>query len=640
MVGKSPNLNPISESIELEVRTFKTLIPYDLDSGQPTESVGRRPEHSINLRKAIIDISSGDIRPNTATEGCATFLLFAPIIRTYWIPLGQMHRCFEVPELVGLVCSSPPEIQEWEDKYGVRKPGRRVVARTCTAFYGPAIDVLWRSASLMNLICCLPLDFVEIADASGLSSSIGLLRPIQASDWQRVLVYAPRIKSLSSNPDYFELSAGFSSISLCLPDSLLPNLQALDWWHGENDFHYIHSFLSPNLTSITIPSGTYSALSLLSTLALKCPNLKDVSLWDRYDGLGIGVGSTARITQIWTFVCGLKGLEAISSAPGLDLRGLEHLSRLPNLRKINLCTLPTTLPVPPTVDTPAFASGRWNSALKLWRRPNSFDGANILAPTFATADQIHEFYTALAKGLSHSSVTHLTLRNDDGDFDMSAYGQYLIRPHSIRILFCFENLKTVCILSPVGIDLDNDTVTELARSWHRIEYLELTSCYDSPGTPRLTAQSLQSFATYCPHLRNLTITLNGTIIPISHNDSNQRLPQNSLRHLDVAQSPIEGPISVARFLSGVFSHLEGLRTDREFEDNTDPGALAHHAQAIEWHRKWKEVEALFPHLVAIRAEERARVQQGAAVQFPPSSVHSARARFILLKCPPDSGSST
>ncbi|KAJ7465707.1 hypothetical protein FB451DRAFT_422955 [Mycena latifolia] len=543
-----------------------------------------------------------------------------------------MHRCLKVPELVGLVCSHlHPGRQEWEDKYGVRKPGRRdlaVVARTCTAFFGPAIDVLWRSASLMNLLCCLPPDLVEITDGSGLSTSIRLLRPIQASDWKRVLVYAPRIKSLSSNPDYFELSAGFSSISLCLPDSLLPNLRALDWWHGDNDFHYIHSFLSPDLTSITIPSGTYSALSLLSTLALKCPNLKDVSLWDRYDGLGIGVGSTARITQISTFVCGLKGLETISSAPGLDRRGLEHLSRLPNLRKINLRTLPTTLPVPPTADTPVFASLR---TLELgaeavtatqflrWCKNVALAKVDILAPTFATADQIHEFYTALAEGLSHSSVTHLTLRNDDDDFDMSAYGQYLIRPHSIRILFCFDNLKTVSILSPVGIDLDNDTVAELARSWHRIEYLELTSCYDSPGTPRLTLQSLQSFATYCPHLRNLTITLNGTIIPISHNDSNLRLPQNSLRHLHVAQSPIEGPISVARFLSGVFSHLEGLRTDREFEDNTDPGGLPHHAQAIEWHRKWKEVEALFPHLVAIRAEERARVQQGAAVQFPTNS---------------------
>ncbi|KAJ7436442.1 hypothetical protein FB451DRAFT_1193871 [Mycena latifolia] len=98
--------------------------------------------------------------------------------------------------------------------------------------------------------------------------------------------------------------------------------------------------------------------------------------------------------------------------------------------------------------------------------------------------------------------------------------------------------------------------------------------------------------------------------------------------------------TVARFLSGVFSHVETLLTNREYQDNEDPDESDAPAQAAEWHRGWKEVEALLPHLVAIRVEERARVQQGAAVPLTTSSVHSVRARFILLNGGPDAGSST
>ncbi|KAJ7465713.1 hypothetical protein FB451DRAFT_422984 [Mycena latifolia] len=68
-----------------------------------------------------------------------------------------MHQCLKVPELVGLVCSHLHS----GDQGWVRNPSRRdlaVVARTCTAFFGPAIDVLWRSAWLVNLLCCLPPD--------------------------------------------------------------------------------------------------------------------------------------------------------------------------------------------------------------------------------------------------------------------------------------------------------------------------------------------------------------------------------------------------------------------------------------------------------------------------------------------------
>lgn len=45
-----------------------------------------------------------------------------------------------------------------------------IVARTCVAFHSPALDYLWRSATLINLLRCLPSDLVvveELAVRSG-----------------------------------------------------------------------------------------------------------------------------------------------------------------------------------------------------------------------------------------------------------------------------------------------------------------------------------------------------------------------------------------------------------------------------------------------------------------------------------------
>ncbi|KAJ7465714.1 hypothetical protein FB451DRAFT_422986 [Mycena latifolia] len=175
------------------------------------------------------------------------------------------------------------------------------------------------------------------------------------------------------------------------------------------------------------------------------------------------------------------------------------------------------------------------------------------------------------------------------------------------------------ILSPVGIDLDNGMIAEMARTWNRIESLELVAYHSYGPPPRLTLESLESFAIYCRSLCKLAITFDGSALLASQDSTGHGLPQSSLRHLNVDRSPIKVPMAVARFITGIFSHVETLRTEREDQDNDNPEELDEHLQEIEWHRGWKEVEALLPHLAAIRAEERARVQQGAAVPLTTNS---------------------
>ena len=59
------------------------------------------------------------------------------------------------------------------------------------------------------------------------------------------------------------------------------------------------------------------------------------------------------------------------------------------------------------------------------------------------------------------------------------------------------------------------------------------------------------------------------------------------------------PISVTRFLSGVFPKLMEVETQREYHDNDDEDELLEHGDAIRLHNWWKEVQVLLPELSAI-----------------------------------------
>ncbi|KAJ6522220.1 hypothetical protein DFH09DRAFT_1372767 [Mycena vulgaris] len=331
------------------------------------------------------------------------------------------------------------------------------VARTCMAFYGPSIDFLWRFSTLASLLLCLPPDLVIVDTVTGKwgisKDRIRLVRPIRLSDWDRVLVYASRVRHLSSDPDYVELSATFPSIAFSLSDRMLPNLRGLDWRHEEGDFPYIQLFPDPRITSIYLPFYGYSALSLLSTLA---PNL-------------------------------------------------------PNLQKLTseLLLLPTSASVSPTTDAEPFPSLRTlclnadvETTVRFIRWCNHLSLVNFetLLARFGTADQTHALCTALAVGISHASVPKLRM---DSSFQLVPGADsplYLIRPASIRILFCFTNLTFVSILSPVGIDLDNVTVADMARARPQIESLCFAAYFPPIGSPRLSLEGLQSFADHCPQL--------------------------------------------------------------------------------------------------------------------------------------------
>ncbi|KAJ6452090.1 hypothetical protein C8R45DRAFT_1041338 [Mycena sanguinolenta] len=505
-----------------------------------------------------------------------------------------MHRCLGVQELLALIFSHlDPREHSGRRSFSWRQPTLQdlaVLARTCGTFREPALNRLWRSLALVNLLCCMPADFWAIDDVGEAAWKCNMLarRPTRAEDWIRVLAYAPRIRNLCCTSWDCDLSGIFPIISVCLPDQLLPNLQSLYWWPSDPSFHYIHLFLGPKITSLTFSGSSIPAISLLPTLALKCPTLKDVSI------------SSGEKHAVSVFLRSLKCIESVH-VDSVDHGALEHLSRLPTLTALPLNTLPISHSLSPRLDPQPFAvlrklhfgSSDIEAITRFLRlcKEVPLRSLSFYVQSYPTTAESHEFYRALSESVLPLSLTEIQFDVGIDSFDGNS-PNFRIHRESIRFLVGFTNLVTINISSPIGIDLDDITAADLARAWPHLEEMHISSSSQPRSLPNTTLGCLHSFATWCPRLANLTITFDGISAPPSLTQA-PGPSQYALKSIDVAYSRISTEITpVARFLSAIFPDLKRIATSRDGLNNEDPEELHLHDEAIAFHHLWKEVELL------------------------------------------------
>ncbi|KAJ6527062.1 hypothetical protein B0H19DRAFT_1243343 [Mycena capillaripes] len=515
-----------------------------------------------------------------------------------------MHHCLKIVEIVDMICfhldpPHPSQAKEFRDL--------AVVARTCTLFKNPALDHLWSSSTLGRLLIhCMPADLwvVDPPASPIFRKSVRLLRTIRAPDWDRLHLYAPRVKDLSSGLDALNLSSILPTLS-ALPESLFRNLRTLDWRHQDSDFLPIHHFLRPTLTKIRLAPTSISDWSILSTLLSKCPKLIDVAI------ASYGVKDPGVVSD---FVRGLQ-LPNTISVPSVDQDVLEHLSNIPTLKSLKFDTLPEdftlspvrgrqTFPVlrelilayPDITPTTQFLA--WCSAVPLHTFYVTF------YETVTTAE-LHSLFATISTSFSHSSLTELIVDNDCEQPDTTNPAIFLVTDHSMRPLFRFANLTVLSMASSLGFDLDDDAIFALAQAWPQIMTLRLRGRHPTHHLPRTTLACLTSLARHCPSLTLLTIAFDATIIvPTAEADPTPRPIQHRLKSLDVQNSPLQTPIVAARFLSRVFPNLNDIDTHCVFGDSDDEDELLENGDAIRLHKRWKEVLALLPEVSAIREEGR------------------------------------
>ncbi|KAJ7209205.1 hypothetical protein GGX14DRAFT_566392 [Mycena pura] len=433
------------------------------------------------------------------------------------------------------------------------------LARTCKSFQRPALEALWRlQTDLVPAVQLFPDDVWDVGSYVGKKSFLKFRRPLVPTDWERPLVYWKLIKAFR----IFEFDEWMISPDVCetlrnsCPTPLLfPNVREVSWFESASLLPLFSMLLSPRLKSVgLLPGGSSEFLSILSTLG-EYSDLTHVDLRGQWYGLPPDV-----LESISAFILKLRRLESLR-LPEANGAIIMHLARLPYLKSL---VVDAAVRFSPAIlrnssDT-RFPSLR---TLNLWAVSLDHSVAIVEAvaePALTSlnlvfnagtpdAQAITRLYTAITSNRDHSALRYLRL--EDGRTSIigaPSPDQCIVPTETLAILFAFTNLTTIILKPFHGLELDDETMLRIARTWRRVEELRLA------GPARVTLAGIHSLARHCPDLRVLETFLDASSVPVL----DEIHPQTRLTVLVPNDSPISSPAAVATFLSSVFPGLQDI----------------------------------------------------------------------------------
>ncbi|KAJ7891438.1 hypothetical protein B0H13DRAFT_1887211 [Mycena leptocephala] len=202
----------------------------------------------------------------------------------------------------------------------------------------------------------------------------------------------------------------------------------------------------------------------------------------------------------------------------------------------------------------------------------------IILPGVLNIPENRHLFTRFADNCPHSFLTTLTIKNPGVTIQYPPDPQkYRLDITTLRILFCFRNLTCVVIECPLGFELEDSAMLDMAQAWPHIESLQMRFHDATPAKPSATLGCLHYFAWHCRVLR--VMALDATVVPPTDGIS----MQNCLEQLHVFESPLSSVRDVACYLSGLFPKLRNV--GYKDEDGDDLGWL------IDEGDRWSEVEA-------------------------------------------------
>ncbi|KAJ7777403.1 hypothetical protein B0H16DRAFT_1505370 [Mycena metata] len=530
----------------------------------------------------------------------------------------EMHRSLRIPEIIGLIFSHLNPHVEGDAQ------ALATLARTRKAFHDIALDALWRyQSSIINLLRCMPSDLWEVQPPD-----ITATPPRYRQTWtpRRAIVRSDcesknfhRVRSLLSSGTHDLVEVYRSFQAFLQGDSLLPNLQKLQWYH-----HFapelMNIFLGSRINSIHLMG--YCGPGLLPTLASRySTQLDNVSIRaDVTNQEEVGEswvrGEELSLDRLSTFVCALTRVKSLH-VRSLNVAAFMHLGHLSTLEILH-ASLPTSLTFPDIASRRLFGYLReakifipqgaeigllpLTAFVRTWNTPalESFEATCMFRGSPAgTVKLVEDLYRALASHCSHNSLQILNFHISHSVEDAA---EFVLPGHSLRLLFLFTRLTVLSLRIDAGFALDDATVAELVHSWPSLEELQLVSDthHHPPGN---TLLGIRALAEHCPRLHTLEMTLDATTIPLPTKNPVSQAIHGCLSSLDVAFSSISNASSVAHFLSSIFTSLKEVKTALEINDEEDDGDDPSVRLQRGYHKLWKEVEALIPALVEIQEEE-------------------------------------
>ncbi|KAJ7184631.1 hypothetical protein C8R46DRAFT_983752 [Mycena filopes] len=499
-----------------------------------------------------------------------------------------MDRKLDIPEILDLIIDHIGPVDHFLRRRDVTR-NLAALARTCKAFQSPASDALWIfQYNLVPVLRSFPDDIWDRPSDEDPKNHTFLRfsRALEPVDWERPITVLRRIKTFRFiHPfDTERISLDVcETLRICCPTAtLFPNLREICWADERPSVAPVFSlFLAPRLYSIGLNPWlwkTPGSLSLLSSIGAKYPDLTELDLTGAY---------LTKLTRpvLRSVLVLLSGLHRLASLdlPNTNAAILEHIAHLPCLKSLTLSELvplvsgsddivQTSEPLFPALQdlalwstTPTLATNLIASAPHRALTSLGLIFETVLPDARSTA----RLYSTIAAHCAHSSLELLhvqdewTRKHSDIPPD-EEYANFVVNSTTLRILFPFARLTNVILQTHHGFDLDDDVVSELARSWPRIEELKVSSEADRHilGTlPCVTLLGVLALGRHCPNLHKLELLFNASVVPpLAASEPEPAVQQTSLKNLHVLCSPISAPAAVSAFLSDVFPNLRDIHS--------------------------------------------------------------------------------
>ncbi|KXN86774.1 26S proteasome non-ATPase regulatory subunit 12 [Leucoagaricus sp. SymC.cos] len=531
-------------------------------------------------------------------------------------------------------------------------------ARTCRAFCGPALDVLWRELdSLVPIIGLFPHNIMKKPRKPG----FGLIRAPESEDWIDVIKYCDRVRRITYNEATNNLATVFPLLEDRPRAYILPNLEELTWKaQTASGLERASMFLNPTLKVIN--------LQIESQLPQFGNFLADLASRTKLTGFSF-TSPTFLPDNFTDLLHNQKGLEKVELvAPGALGSDIGKWSaKLPRLKSLQLdLTGHSAIAVEgffdkikqSGYDTPSsigshdsgiFSNEEFDysefkrSVIRLtdedeesvYKRTGPFERLSKLQLT-GDISNINVFLDHLSCDLTHLDlvIEDPPDRADWSDFCglvCEKFGQTLqslrITPTSklvskgeqTNVPLPLQGLSYLPALLRLDIDLPEScifTPSDLERIGYAcpsLEVLRLCPLARFQRTaPQISLEALGWLTRGCRNLQNLHVNVDaqpGTI-PILQNRS---LSSPSLQRLHFSNSWIEDPLQVSVLLSHLAPNLGSVKW---FQDKNRP----HYNETHD--KNWQLVSETLPHLQAMRHIERSFIIE------PPASVE----RILLDKC--------
>ncbi|KAH7909665.1 hypothetical protein BJ138DRAFT_1089099 [Hygrophoropsis aurantiaca] len=487
-----------------------------------------------------------------------------------------MHRALTVPELLDEIFSY------YHSTYGERRGRSRAKRRTlltlataCSTFQDHAIAALWRRViGFRRPILCFLRNGAKsplLPATEDKWDELGwkLCQSISSEDWLRFEKRASHIREIMIGYGDFQgisIFMAFLSVKYLPRGSqghLFSKLRTLNW-KGDHltEWPFIHLFASPSLRSLAFWFDEKEAdisSSLQSTLeyyfpSLTCLKFNEFDFYPRTDEYFTTFTRVIESHSCWK-------LETFHG-DAMDASALHHLSRMPNLKVLTIRIVTYSGGI---VSDNGFSKLRslkissWSfdpiiSLFRSARMPLETIQLEVLRePPTISQSMLQDVIFLIASQPCHGSLTKLTILTDaiPDRFDSTMDNTIL------RQLFVFCHLYYLRLEAVCTFDLKDDDLIELAAAWPNLNGLVLNYHHGWKHTSAITFTGLASLLRGCPLMDTLSLSMDATRLDFGFlTTPGEDALNHRIHHLNLGDSIIEDPVTVAMILDDLFGSLE------------------------------------------------------------------------------------